>query len=59
MLGANVSMATSSEKGGVQEMLNDVSFSEILKSFTDDKQPKQTQVTGTYTQLTNMKNTWF
>ena len=49
MLGANVSTATSREKGGVQEMLNDVSISEILKSFTDDKRPKQTQVTGTYT----------
>ena len=37
MLGPNTSSVTSREKGGVQEMLNDVAFSEIRKSPTGDK----------------------
>ena len=40
MSGPNLSSVTSREKGGVQEMLNDVAFSEMLKSFTDDSSPK-------------------
>ena len=39
MLGPNTSSVTSSDKGGVQEMLNDVAFSEMLKSFTDESSP--------------------
>ena len=40
MSGPNPSSVTSREKGGVQEMLNDVAFSETLKSPTDDSSPK-------------------
>ena len=41
MFGPTPSSVTSREKGGVQEMLNDVAFSEILKSLTGDKRPEK------------------
>ena len=40
MLGPNPSSVTSREKGGVQEMLNNVAFFEMLKSLTADSSPK-------------------
>ena len=39
MSGPTSSSVTSSEKGAVQDMLNDVAFSPIFKSFTDDSSP--------------------